>query len=147
MGNPRGTKPGEKDKNLANGGTHPLNYNGHVVVALQCFPWSVRGKREEAYHKLPCVTEGLVTSVQSIFHAFVRFCRALFQVMSRNAFWIAVYRSLPLATSSYSPTFFPFFFFSPPLCLPPSLSLRLYPQPITKEGEICGVSWPTSRGL
>ena len=77
-GNPRGTKPGEKDKNLANGGTHPLNYNGHVVVALQCFPWSVRGKREEAYHKLPCVAEGLVTSVQSIFHAFVRFCRALF---------------------------------------------------------------------
>lgn len=67
----------KKIKIFANCGTHPLNYNGHVV-ALQCFPWSVRGKREEAYHKLPCVAEGLVTSVQSIFHAFVRFCRALF---------------------------------------------------------------------
>lgn len=44
-GKPRGTKQGEKDKNLANGGTHPLNYNGHVV-ALQCFPWSVRGEKE-----------------------------------------------------------------------------------------------------
>lgn len=39
---------------------------GRSVVALQCFPWSVRRKREEAYHKLPCVPEGLVTSVRSV---------------------------------------------------------------------------------
>lgn len=39
---------------------------GRSVVALQCFPSSVRRKREEAYHKLPCVPEGLVTSVRSV---------------------------------------------------------------------------------